>query len=82
MIQIKQNLIRIALTNDEFAAQCFVFFLAGYDTTNTTISFAIYNLACNPEAQDKLYEEAKTILESDVSQNILYKLKISFSYLY
>jgi len=59
-------------------AQCVLFFLAGYDTTASTISFAIYNLACNPEAQDKLYEEAKTILQSDVSQNILYELKISF----
>jgi len=75
-------MIRIALTNDEFVAQCVLFFLAGYDTTATTISMAIYNLACNPEAQEKLYEEAKTILESDVSQNTLYEFKISFSYLY
>jgi len=48
-------------------AQCFVFFLGGYDTTATTMSFAVYNLACNPETQEKLYDEAKTVFESNVS---------------
>jgi cytochrome P450 len=40
--------------------------LAGYDTTATTLSFAAYNLAFNPDAQEKLYQEAKTILGSGV----------------
>jgi len=48
-------------------AQCVLFFLAGYDTSATTMSFAVYNLACNPETQEKLYEEAKTLFESNVS---------------
>jgi len=44
---------------DEFISQCFLFFIAGYDTTATSLSMAAYCLAMNQEAQDKLYEETK-----------------------
>ena len=42
---------------DEVLAQGLLFFLAGYDTTATSIAFLLYNLALNPEIQEKLYEE-------------------------
>ncbi|XP_067940619.1 cytochrome P450 3A6-like [Watersipora subatra] len=44
------------LTCDDITANAFVFFTAGYETTATTLQFFCYNLALNPEVQEKLYE--------------------------
>lgn len=45
------------LTLDECVAQGFVFFLAGSDTTSVAISYAITELALNPEIQERLRKE-------------------------
>ena len=36
--------------------------MAGYDTTGTTLAFACYDLAKNPDVQEKLREEVEEIL--------------------
>ncbi|XP_062558863.1 probable cytochrome P450 9f2 [Armigeres subalbatus] len=41
----------------ELIAQCFIFFLAGFDTLSTGLTFLTYELAINPEIQQRLYEE-------------------------
>lgn len=43
--------------DDELVAQCFLFFIAGYDTSSTGMSFAAYHLAVNQEIQARLYAE-------------------------
>lgn len=43
--------------DDEIVAQCFLFFVAGYETTSTMLTFATYELVTNPNIQHKLYEE-------------------------
>ncbi|XP_011862715.1 PREDICTED: cytochrome P450 6B2-like [Vollenhovia emeryi] len=47
----------IELTDTLLTAQAFVFFLAGFETSSTTISNAMYELALNQKMQDKLREE-------------------------
>lgn len=51
------------LSEDEMVAQCVIFFLAGYDTTATALSFASYLLALHPEIQHKLFEELRNTVE-------------------
>jgi len=46
----------------EIAAQVFVFFVAGFETSATTASFALYELALNPEVQDTLRNEIDQVL--------------------
>uniref|UniRef100_A0A1B6GB64 Cytochrome P450 n=1 Tax=Cuerna arida TaxID=1464854 RepID=A0A1B6GB64_9HEMI len=50
------------LTIEEITAQSFIFFAAGFETASSTIAFCLYELACNPEIQDKLHQEIKEVL--------------------
>lgn len=41
----------------ELISQCFLFFLAGYDTITSALLATAYELSLNPEVQEKLYNE-------------------------
>ncbi|CAG2105687.1 unnamed protein product [Medioppia subpectinata] len=47
------------LTHDELVAQCVLFFLAGYETSATTMALCLYQIARHPEVQQKLYLESR-----------------------
>jgi cytochrome P450 len=51
------------LDEDEIIANIVIFLVAGYETTASLLSFGTYNLALNPETQQKLYEEIKNCKE-------------------
>ncbi|XP_030761413.1 cytochrome P450 6a2-like [Sitophilus oryzae] len=52
-----------SISNDEIIAQCYLFFLAGFETSSTTITFAFLELAQNQDVQDKLRSEILKVLE-------------------
>ena len=57
-------------------AQGWIFFIAGYETTATTLSFCSYELALNPEVQERLHEEVISAIDSngDINYEELSKL--------
>ncbi|XP_049824367.1 probable cytochrome P450 6a14 [Aethina tumida] len=50
------------LTITEIAAQCLLFFLAGFETSSTAMTFALFELSQNQELQDKAREEVVRVL--------------------
>uniref|UniRef100_A0A0L8FX30 Cytochrome P450 n=1 Tax=Octopus bimaculoides TaxID=37653 RepID=A0A0L8FX30_OCTBM len=54
------------ITDDEILAQCVIFFLAGYETTTSSLTFFTHLMAINPEPQQKIYEEIIDVLGEDL----------------
>lgn len=50
------------LTIDQIAAQCFLFFIAGFETSSSTATFVLYNLVQHPEIQEKVRNEVKSVV--------------------
>ncbi|KAL0127791.1 hypothetical protein PUN28_003203 [Cardiocondyla obscurior] len=83
LIDLKDNPDKLGVNNvtDAFiAAQSFVFFAAGFETSSSTMSYAMYELAQNQSIQDKVREEIKEVLNNDDGV-ILYENIKKMSYL-
>ncbi|KAK2586911.1 hypothetical protein KPH14_009844 [Odynerus spinipes] len=50
---------------DMLLGQSLIFFIAGRETSTTTMSYALYELAKQPELQDRTRKEIREILKSD-----------------
>ncbi|XP_071830914.1 cytochrome P450 3A24-like [Apostichopus japonicus] len=70
---------KAALTTEEIMANAYVFFLAGYETTNTALCLTSYLLATHPEKQDKLFEEVKKFAPR--REDVTYKVLSQMEYL-
>lgn len=51
------------ITMGQLAAQAFVFFVAGFETSSTTMGFCLYELALNSEIQETLRSEILSVLK-------------------
>lgn len=60
------------LTLDEIVAQAFIFFLGGFETSSTSLTFLFYEISKNQEIQDKMREEILGMLEKN-DQKIVYE---------
>lgn len=69
------------LSFDDLVANVFVFFQAGYETSSSTMSFCLYELAKNPEAQRKVHEEIDRVMKSAGDEGITYDKLSELKYL-
>ena len=59
----KTTKIKRMMTDEEVVANSIGFLLAGNETTAITLSFASYEMALNPDIQEKLQSEIDTYFE-------------------
>ncbi|XP_063369398.1 cytochrome P450 6B5-like [Cydia amplana] len=69
------------MTDEDIAAQAYIFYAAGYESSASTMGFLLYQLALNQDIQEKLYEEIKEALENremtyDAIMNLSYMEKV------
>ncbi|XP_062563395.1 probable cytochrome P450 9f2 [Armigeres subalbatus] len=69
------------MTELELIAQCLIFFLAGFDTVSTCLTYTAYELALNPEIQDKLFKEIKEIHETLNGEPLNYETLQKMTYM-
>lgn len=67
------------LTDEDITAQALIFFFAGFDTVSSAMCFMCYELAVNPEIQEKLLKELDEASENcggkptyDIIMNLKY----------
>lgn len=63
LIDLKNENKGYSLNLDEVVAQSFIFFLAGFETSSTTMTFTLYELAKNEEIQETLRKEIFRVLQ-------------------
>lgn len=68
-----------SLSVEQCAAQAFVFFVAGFETSSSVMSFAVYELAKNPDMQSKVQKEIDEIFKTP--QDITYENLKRMTYL-
>nr|ABK91491.1 CYP6A28 [Lucilia cuprina] len=79
LLDIKNNKELSGLTIEEMCAQVFVFFLGGFETSSSTMSFALFELALNTHLQDRLREEVNEAY--DKQQGFNYECLKNMTYL-
>ncbi|KAG8226801.1 hypothetical protein J437_LFUL002847 [Ladona fulva] len=67
------------LTDDVVISQCLLFLLAGYETSSTLLTFAAYELALNPDIQEKARNEINSVLNHH--KNLTYESLNEMPYL-
>uniref|UniRef100_F1L0B8 Cytochrome P450 3A31 n=1 Tax=Ascaris suum TaxID=6253 RepID=F1L0B8_ASCSU len=53
---------KVKLNDELIISQCFIFIVAGYETSSATLQFCLYNLATNPIVQENGHEEVMRIV--------------------
>ncbi|KAF5293173.1 hypothetical protein FQR65_LT11018 [Abscondita terminalis] len=61
----QQTTAHKGFSDEEISVEIITFMVAGYETTATAISFALYNLAHHPDVQEKVVDELQGIFGND-----------------
>ena len=56
------NCLSAVLDDELLTAQVFIFFVAGFETSSSTMSFCLYELAVNEDVQEAARSEVDSIL--------------------
>lgn len=77
---IKSDESHKMMTINEIAAQVFVFFVAGFETSSSTLSLCLFELAKNQDIQNRVKNEIDKVLEMH-SGNLTYDCVNDMKYL-
>ena len=69
LIQMKNTKGSESITVNQIAAQSFIFFLAGFETSSSTMTYCLYELSLNVDLQEKVRQHVKEIIEKHGSFN-------------
>ena len=70
--------LKDSLTISELAAEAFIVYAGGFETSSTLITFILYELAINPDIQQRFRVEIKTEIEKNngkLTYDLLFDLK-------
>lgn len=71
-----------SITFNELAAQAFIFFMAGFETSSSLLTFCLYELALNPEIQTKARQAIKaTYQKHDSDDQFTYEMMMDMPYI-
>nr|AZR39445.1 cytochrome P450 [Agasicles hygrophila] len=76
----KPNIHHRALTNLDITAQALIFFFAGFDSVSSVMGFMAYELAVNPDIQNRLREEILETAE-ECKEELTYDVILKMKYL-
>lgn len=79
--QMGKESVKRKWDDDDLAAQCFIFFLAGFDTVATAMNFMAHELAVNPDVQQKLYDEIVETERDLNGQSVTYEKLQTMKYM-
>jgi hypothetical protein len=62
-VQLKYAHDVAGLSMNSLAAQAFIFFVGGFETSSSTMTFCLYELSLHQDIQDRLREEIDVVLQ-------------------
>jgi cytochrome P450 family 6 len=68
------------LTDDDVTAQAMVFFLAGFETSSSALTFALFEMSRRPELQQRARQEIEKVLQQHEGQ-LTYQALLDMKYL-
>ena len=72
--------LKDSFTPEELAAESFLVYAGGFETSSTLVTFTLYELALNPDIQEKLREEINSML-SKKDDKLTYESLFAAKYL-
>ncbi|KAK5641877.1 hypothetical protein RI129_010424 [Pyrocoelia pectoralis] len=76
----EEKLQNLHLTDESITAQALIFFFAGFDSSSTLMSFIAYELAVNPDIQERLRQEVDDTLQR-CNGSVTYEALMQMKYL-
>lgn len=67
--------LKDSFTKVELAAEAMLVYSGGFETSATLMSFTFYELALNPEIQEKLREEIQSTIDEEVTYDLVLNMK-------